>query len=81
MKNGWKMLIVITAVFILCISILTACNSPVDPDEGRATISPTDVGGDKNDTTEPTQDQTPVNPDNDDSNIMDGNDHVDAPFG
>ena len=82
MKNGWKSLIVITAVFILCISILPACNSPVNPNEEHSTTGPTDiVGGNTNDTTGPTQNQSPVSPDSNDSNFMDGNDHVAAPFG
>lgn len=81
MKNAWKMLILIIGVLILCASILAACNSFVNPDEGQVTINPTDSGESENNITEPTQDQTATNPVNDNSNIMDGNDHVEAPFG
>lgn len=82
MKNGWKRLIITTAVLIFCISIFTACNGSVNPNEEHSINSPTNiVGGDTNDTTGPTQDQTPVNPDSNDSNIFDGNDHIEIPFG
>lgn len=81
MRNMWKMLILIVVALILCVSTLSACNGSVDPDEGQATINPTDSGESENNITEPTQDQTATNPVNDNSNIMDGNDHVEAPFG
>ena len=81
MRNMWKMLILIVVALILCVSTFSACNGSVDPDEGQATINPTAGGDYENETTEPTKDQTSTDAEDDNSNIMDGNDHVEVPFG
>ena len=82
MKNNVSLMVVVM-VLCICLSMLTACNNNLsDPDQGHNPSSPTDTaGGDVNDPTGSSQEQTPTNPENNDSNIMDGEDHIEMPFG
>ena len=81
MKNKRYLFFRIIIVLLLCMTILSGCNEGVvDPNQGGIPSGPA-IDGDNNGSDDSGQNRTPDDTESSDSSIMDGEDHVEMPFG